>query len=292
MCADVSSLSLSLTSTHYSTRKLKRRSGPLVRFNPPFFPLRPSFFFRISVLLEYRAWKFQKLTSPPSLTLSLSLSLSLGFDNNLTEEVDLQDDLKHWEKLTPDEKHFISHVLAFFAASDGIVLENLGVRFMKEIQIPEVRLVLLPFLSLSKCVHPFLRTRILRAFVTTRTPHSPKSTLFTGASVLWIPNCHREHPLWYVYAIVITFSVLILGGEKIFRCSSFSLSFLRLLMTSRGRKKLTRVKNFHHRIHNRNVLSPHRSIHQGSGGKDEIVQGGRYDPVRAKKGGMGLEMGA
>ena len=147
-------------------------------------------------------------------------------------------------------------------------------------------------LSLSKCVHPFLRTRILRAFVTTRTPHSPKSTLFTGASVLWIPNCHREHPLWYVYAIVITFSVLILGGEKIFRCSSFSLSFLRLLMTSRGRKKLTRVKNFHHRIHNRNVLSPHRSIHQGSGGKDEIVQGGRYDPVRAKKGGMGLEMGA
>ena len=47
--------------------------------------------------------------------------------------------MKHWEKLTGDEKHFISHVLAFFAASDGIVLENLGVRFMKEIQIPEVR---------------------------------------------------------------------------------------------------------------------------------------------------------
>ena len=47
--------------------------------------------------------------------------------------------MKHWEKLTADEKHFISHVLAFFAASDGIVLENLGVRFMKEIQIPEVR---------------------------------------------------------------------------------------------------------------------------------------------------------
>jgi ribonucleoside-diphosphate reductase subunit M2 len=55
------------------------------------------------------------------------------------EEVDLQDDMKHWEKLTADEKHFISHVLAFFAASDGIVLENLGVRFMKEIQIPEAR---------------------------------------------------------------------------------------------------------------------------------------------------------
>jgi hypothetical protein len=281
------SLSLSLLLLHITVQESS--SVVLDRWYVSILP--SSFFFRISVLLEYRAWKFQKFTfSPFTDSLSLSLSLSLGFDNNLTEEVDLQDDMKHWEKLTPDEKHFISHVLAFFAASDGIVLENLGVRFMKEIQIPEVRLVLLPFLS--KCVHPFLRTRILRAFVTTRTPHSPKSTLFTGASILWIPNCHREHSLWYVYAIVITFSVLILGGEKIFRCSSFSLSFLRLLMTSRGRKKLTRVKNFHHRIHNRNVLSPHRSIHQGSGGKDEIVQGGRYDPMRAKEGGMGLEMGA
>ena len=41
------------------------------------------------------------------------------------EEVDLSKDLDHWEKLKKDEKHFISHVLAFFAASDGIVNENL-----------------------------------------------------------------------------------------------------------------------------------------------------------------------
>lgn len=54
------------------------------------------------------------------------------------EEVDLGDDLRHWEKLSADEKHFILHVLAFFAASDGIVLENLGARFMKEVQLPEV----------------------------------------------------------------------------------------------------------------------------------------------------------
>ncbi|KAG9455744.1 hypothetical protein H6P81_000252 [Aristolochia fimbriata] len=55
------------------------------------------------------------------------------------EEVDLSQDTRHWEKLTPDERHFISHVLAFFAASDGIVLENLAGRFMKEIQVPEAR---------------------------------------------------------------------------------------------------------------------------------------------------------
>ena len=64
--------------------------------------------------------------------------------------------MKHWEKLTADEKHFISHVLAFFAASDGIVLENLGVRFMKEIQIPEVRFLFCfsPLFPREKCVHP------------------------------------------------------------------------------------------------------------------------------------------
>jgi ribonucleoside-diphosphate reductase subunit M2 len=57
------------------------------------------------------------------------------------EEVDLGDDMRHWEKLTADEKHFVLHVLAFFAASDGIVLENLGARFMKEVQLPEVSLI-------------------------------------------------------------------------------------------------------------------------------------------------------
>ena len=44
-----------------------------------------------------------------------------------------------WEKLKPDEKHFISHVLAFFAASDGIVNENLCERFASEVQWPEAR---------------------------------------------------------------------------------------------------------------------------------------------------------
>ena len=55
------------------------------------------------------------------------------------EEVDLSSDMKHWETLTDDERFFIKNVLAFFAASDGIVLENLGIRFMKEVQIPEAR---------------------------------------------------------------------------------------------------------------------------------------------------------
>lgn len=56
------------------------------------------------------------------------------------EEIDLGQDKYDWkERLNDNERHFISHVLAFFAASDGIVLENLAVNFMKEIQIPEAR---------------------------------------------------------------------------------------------------------------------------------------------------------
>jgi ribonucleoside-diphosphate reductase beta chain len=55
------------------------------------------------------------------------------------EEVDLTQDLTDWEKLNDDERHFIKHVLAFFAASDGIVNENLVLNFMREVQIPEAR---------------------------------------------------------------------------------------------------------------------------------------------------------
>lgn len=55
------------------------------------------------------------------------------------EEIDLSSDMKDWNTLSSGEQHFIKSVLAFFAASDGIVLENLAVRFMKEVQIPEVR---------------------------------------------------------------------------------------------------------------------------------------------------------
>jgi ribonucleoside-diphosphate reductase beta chain len=55
------------------------------------------------------------------------------------EEIDLSDDQKHWDGLNDGERHFISHVLAFFAASDGIVNENLAVNFMSEVQLPEAR---------------------------------------------------------------------------------------------------------------------------------------------------------
>ena len=55
------------------------------------------------------------------------------------EEIDLGQDLKDWDTLTGDERHFIKHVLAFFAASDGIVNENLAENFVSEVQYTEAK---------------------------------------------------------------------------------------------------------------------------------------------------------
>jgi ribonucleotide reductase beta subunit family protein with ferritin-like domain len=91
---------------------------PLLRPNPRRFVLFP---------LEYpQIWEMYKKAQASFWT---------------AEEIDLSQDVTDWEnKLTADEKHFISHVLAFFAASDGIVNENLASRFSTEVQIPEVRM--------------------------------------------------------------------------------------------------------------------------------------------------------
>merc|ERR1712187_432225 len=55
------------------------------------------------------------------------------------EEIDLSQDNKDWDALSENEQYFIKHVLAFFAASDGIVLENLSGQFSVEVQVPEAR---------------------------------------------------------------------------------------------------------------------------------------------------------
>jgi ribonucleotide reductase beta subunit family protein with ferritin-like domain len=55
------------------------------------------------------------------------------------EEIDLSKDMGHWEKLNDNERHFIKHILGFFAGSDGIVMENLATRFSRDVQWPEAR---------------------------------------------------------------------------------------------------------------------------------------------------------
>ncbi|XP_061460563.1 ribonucleoside-diphosphate reductase subunit M2 B isoform X2 [Rhineura floridana] len=95
---------------------LKSNEEPLLRKNPRRFVIFP---------IQYPdIWKMYKQAQASFWT---------------AEEVDLSKDLPHWNKLKSEEKYFISHILAFFAASDGIVNENLVERFSQEVQIPEAR---------------------------------------------------------------------------------------------------------------------------------------------------------
>ena len=55
----------------------------------------------------------------------------------MAEEIDLSKDMSHWEKLSDGERHFIKNIIGFFAGSDGIVMENLANRFMREVKWPE-----------------------------------------------------------------------------------------------------------------------------------------------------------
>ncbi|XP_077599340.1 ribonucleoside-diphosphate reductase subunit M2 B [Stigmatopora nigra] len=80
------------------------------------------------------------------------------------EEVDLSKDLPHWDHLKPEERHFISHVLAFFAASDGIVNENLVQRFCQEVQVPEVR-AFYSFQILIETVHSEMYSMLINTYI-------------------------------------------------------------------------------------------------------------------------------
>lgn len=69
-----------------------------------------------------------------------------------TEEIDLSSDLKDWNRLSADEQHFIKTVLAFFAASDGIVMENIDLNFARDVQIPEAR-AFYAYQSFNESIH-------------------------------------------------------------------------------------------------------------------------------------------
>ncbi|ETS83467.1 Ribonucleoside-diphosphate reductase small chain [Pestalotiopsis fici W106-1] len=99
------------------TIKAEEADEPLLQENPQRFVLFP--------IKYHEIWQMYKKAEASFWT---------------AEEIDLSKDLHDWNnKLTEDEQYFISHILAFFAASDGIVNENLVERFSGEVQIPEAR---------------------------------------------------------------------------------------------------------------------------------------------------------
>ena len=82
------------------------------------------------------------------------------------EEIILTDDRPHWEnKLNDDERHFIKNILAFFAGSDGIVMENLTTRFSNEVQIPEARMFY-AFQNMIEGIHSETYSLLIDTYIT------------------------------------------------------------------------------------------------------------------------------
>jgi len=115
---------------------------PLLRENPNRFVLFP---------IEYHdIWRMYKKAQASFWT---------------AEEVDLGKDMDHWNKMKPQEREFIKHILAFFAASDGIVNENLVERFSQEVQITEAR-CFYGFQVMMENIHSEMYSLLLDTYIT------------------------------------------------------------------------------------------------------------------------------
>lgn len=124
------------------------QAEPLLRENPDRFVVLP---------IQYpRVWEMYKKAMASFWTI---------------DEVDLSKDLMHWNAMKEEEKYFVKHVLAFFAASDGIVNENLVDRFMSEVQMTEAR-CFYGFQVMIENVHSEMYSRLIETYVDDREEQS------------------------------------------------------------------------------------------------------------------------
>ena len=107
------------------------------------------------------------------------------------EEIDLSKDYKDWDILSGDEKYFISMILAFFAASDGIVLENLGMRFMSEIQLSEARAFYGLQIAMEN-IHSIMYSTLIETYIKDKTE---KSKLFNALNEF---ECIKKKGDWAI----------------------------------------------------------------------------------------------
>lgn len=105
------------------------------------------------------------------------------------EEVDLANDLVDWQKLNDNEKHFIKHVLAFFAASDGIVNENLAENFVREVQYTEAKMFY-GFQIMMENIHSEMYSLLIDTYIKDVTE---KNNLFNAIETL---DCVKKKAQW------------------------------------------------------------------------------------------------
>jgi ribonucleotide reductase beta subunit family protein with ferritin-like domain len=126
------------------------------------------------------------------------------------QEVDLERDVAHWEKLGDEEQHFIKHVLAFFAASDGLVIENLVLNVMKAVQLPEAR-AFYGFQTHIENVHSEMYSLLIDTYIK---DESEKAQLFRAIDTIptikkksdwalkWVHNYRKFGTLLVAFACV------------------------------------------------------------------------------------------
>ena len=141
-----------------------------------------------------------------------------------TEEVDLSKDLKDWELLKPNEKHFIKHVLAFFAASDGIVNANLVERFIDEVQVLEAKYFYKSQISMEN-IHSEMYSLLIDTYVDSETE---RRFLFNAIENLECVKKKAQWALKWINDSVSPFServVAFAAVEGIFFSGSFASIF-------------------------------------------------------------------
>tara|TARA_Y100000389_G_C17445102_1_gene511082 strand:- start:69 stop:1046 length:978 start_codon:yes stop_codon:yes gene_type:complete len=107
------------------------------------------------------------------------------------QEVDLSKDLAHWNSLNDNEQHFISMILAFFAASDGIVLENLAIRFMEDVQLSEARAFYGLQIAMEN-IHSIMYSTLIDTYITDK---FKKNNLFDALNTF---PCIRKKADWAI----------------------------------------------------------------------------------------------
>ena len=105
------------------------------------------------------------------------------------EEIDLSKDMEDWDKLKDSERHFIKMILAFFASSDGIVMENINVNFSKEVQISEAR-SFYAFQEFSESIHGETYSLLIEKYITDA---KEKSDTFKAMETI---PCIRDKAEW------------------------------------------------------------------------------------------------
>lgn len=140
------------------------------------------------------------------------------------EEVDLGRDKQQWDELTEGERYFISHILAFFATSDGIVVENLATRFYSDVQIPEARFFY-GFQIAMENIHSEMYAKLIDTYIGDK---DERNRLLNGVETISAVKKKAEWALRWIDDVDATFATRLVAFavvEGVFFSGSFAAIF-------------------------------------------------------------------